>query len=323
MFRARVSSRRRRSCSASVPAQPASTRRSSGGAAIDVASAMVMLPTRGGLNSIMAAQVVDLAWPNEVPVSLVSVDDRGDAPDVRVLEDVLHLRPVERRLLTEPDPAEALLEEVRLGYGTAVIGCSAPEEGRLLPPIVEQLGLRTPVPLVVVRRGPDITSRLPPPSVRVLIAVSGTASSVASQEVGLAISASIGTEAVLTHIVHHDETPEEVGARARRPWAGIDVLSRSSDTAPAAGQTLPDDAVARASTVGARAVVSLTEAESTAAGILALADLHETDLVIVGATRRSVDGELFLGHTVERLLRRCRSTMVVVISPPGHEPTEH
>ena len=60
----------------------------------------------------------------------------------------------------------------------------------------------------------------------------------------------------------------------------------------------------------------MTEAESTAAGILELADLHDTDLVIVGATRQDVDGELFLGHTVERLLRRCGATIVVVVSPP-------
>ncbi|MFP5320307.1 MAG: cation:proton antiporter [Acidimicrobiia bacterium] len=290
---------------------------------IVVRNERVMLPTRGGMNSIMAAQLVELVWPNEVGVSLVTVDERGSGPDLRVLEDVLHLRPVERRLLTEPDVVEGLLEEVRLGYGTAVVGCSAPEDGdRLLPPIVEQLALRSPVPLVVVRRGLDITSRLPPAYGRVLIPVTGTASSVASQEVGLAISASIGTEAVLTHVVHHDDGPEEGGARSRL-WAGVDVLSRSSGAARTAGQNMLDDAAARASTVGARAVVALAEAESTAAGILDLAELHETDLVIVGATRRDVEGELFLGHTVERLLRRCRSTMVVVVSPPDHEPREH
>jgi len=65
----------------------------------------------------------------------------------------------------------------------------------------------------------------------------------------------------------------------------------------------------------------MTDAESTAAGILQLVDLHETDLVILGATRRDVDGRLFLGHTVERLLRRCGATMVVVVSPPSERGT--
>lgn len=283
---------------------------------IVVRNERVMLPTRGGLDSIMAAQLVELAWPSEVPVTLVSVDANGDAPDLQVLEDVLHVRSVERRLLSGSDPVDALLEEVRLGYGTAVVGCSSPEGERTLPPLIEQLALRTPVPLMIVRRGLDVTSRLPAAYGRVLIPVTGTASSVAAQELGLAVSATIGTEAVLTHVVHHDDDAEEPGARSRRPWAPVDVLAPSASAARRAGQAMLDDAAGRAAGLGARAVVALTEADSTAAGILELAELHETDLVIVGATRRSVDGELFLGHTVERLLRRCRATLVVVVSPP-------
>lgn len=275
----------------------------------------VLLASQGGMNSIMAAQVVDLAWPKEVGVSLVTVDPHGDAPTLRVLDDVLHLRPVEHRLLTDDDPVDALLEELRLGYGTAVVGTSAPADGqRTMSPLAEQLALRSPVPVVIVRRGLEVHSRLPPAYGRVLIPITGSASSVAAQEVGLAISATIGTEAILTHVVHHDE-PD--GHRGRgRLWPAAEVLSRASDSTRTAGQSLLDDAANRATKVGARAVVAMTEAESTAAGILELADLHETDLVIVGATRQDVDGELFLGHTVERLLRRCGATIVVVVSPP-------
>ncbi|HEU5084144.1 MAG TPA: cation:proton antiporter [Acidimicrobiales bacterium] len=282
---------------------------------IVVRNERVLLATQGGMNSIMAAQVVDLAWPKEVGVSLVTVDAHGGAPNLRVLEDVLHLRPVEHRLLTDDDPVDALLEEVRLGYGTAVVGTSAPAHGdRTMSSLAEELALRSPVPVVIVRRGLDVHSRLPPAYGRVLIPVTGSASSVAAQEVGLAISATIGTEAILTHVVHHDAAD---GHRAnRRLWPASEVLTRSSDSTHTAGQSLLDDAANRATKVGARAVVAMTEAESTAAGILELADLHDTDLVIVGATRQDVDGELFLGHTVERLLRRCGATIVVVVSPP-------
>lgn len=282
---------------------------------IIVRSEPVLLPTRGGMNSIMAAQLIDLAWPEDVPVTLATVDPHGDAPNVRVLEDVLHLRPVERKLRTDDDVVESLLEELRLGYGTAVIGTSAPaDEDRVLSPLAEELALRSPVPVMLVRRGLDVTSRLPPAYGRVLIPVAGTSSSLAAQEVGLAISASIGTEAILTHVVHHDE--KEEASRARRTWAGTDVLARPGGATRAAAQQLLDDAVAKAANLGARAFTALTEAESTAAGILQLVDLHETDLVILGATRRDTEGGLFLGHTVERLLRRCGATIVVVVSPP-------
>ncbi|MCO8127749.1 cation:proton antiporter [Acidimicrobiia bacterium EGI L10123] len=277
----------------------------------------VLIPTRGGMNSIMAAQLVDLAWPKEVGVTLATVDATGDAPNLRVLEDVLHLRSVERRLLGDDDVVDALVEELRLGYGTAVIGTSSPDGDRVLSPIAEELALRSPVPVTVVRRGLDVTSRLPPAYGRVLIPVTGTPSSIAAQEVGLAISGAIGTEAILTHVVHHDggEEPDEGNVRRTRRWGGPDVLHRGGDTTRIAGQQMLDDAAARAATVGARAITAITDAESTAAGILQLVELHETDLVIVGATRRDVDGRLFLGHTVERLLRRCGATIVVVVSP--------
>jgi nucleotide-binding universal stress UspA family protein len=118
--------------------------------------------------------------------------------------------------------------------------------------------------------------------------------------------------------VHHDDDPED--GRRRRPWGATEVLSRASDSTRVAGQSLLDDAASRATNLGARAIVALTEAESTAAGILELADLRDADLVILGATRREADGGLFLGHTVERLLRRCGATIVVVISPPERTP---
>ncbi len=283
----------------------------------------VLLPTRGGMNSIMAAQLIELAWPEDVGVTLTTVDAAGDAPNLRVLEDVLHLRPVERKLRTDDDVAESLLEELRLGYGAAVIGTSAPDDqSRVLSPLAEELALRSPVPVMIVRRGLDVHGRLPPAYGRVLIPVTGTASSLAAQEVGLAISASIGTEAILTHVVHHDE-PDDGARSGRRAWAGADVLARPGGATREAATGLLDGALAKAANLGARAVTALTEAESTAAGILELTDLHQTDLVILGATRRDVDGGLFLGHTVERLLRRCGATIVVVVSPTDRKASSN
>ncbi len=277
----------------------------------------VLLPTRGGFNSIMAAQLIDLAWPKEVPVTLAAVEANGHAPDLRVLEDVLHSRTVERKLRTDDDVVASLIEELRLGYGVAVIGTSAPEDQtQVLSPTAAELALRSPVPVMIVRRGLSVRGRLPAAYRRVLIPVTGSHSSLAAQEVGLAISASIGTEAVLTHVVHHDDDSATDGRRRLLLRGAADVLARPSGGTRVVGQRLLDDATGRASRLGARAVTALTDAESTAAGILQLVEFHDTDLVIVGATRRDVDGSLFLGHTVERLLRRCGATIAVVVSAP-------
>jgi nucleotide-binding universal stress UspA family protein len=97
------------------------------------------------------------------------------------------------------------------------------------------------------------------------------------------------------------------------------VLTRPGSDTRGLGNRLLDDAAARAAHIGARALPALVDAESTAAGILDVARLHETDLVIIGANRTDVDGHLFLGHTVDRLLRNCQATMVVVIAPPDRD----
>lgn len=278
----------------------------------------LLLPSRGGINSIMAAQVLDLAWPEEVPVTLIAVDDER-VPDLSVLHDVLHGRAVDERLITNDDPAERILSELTLGYGVAVVGANGAgrDDEPLLSPFTEELARRSPVPVLIVRRGPSVRSRLPAAYGRVLVPVAGTPASLAAQEVGLNISASIGTEAVLAHVVHHDAVPgNDLVPTASR--TGLDVLARQDSTPQLVGRRLLDEATEHAERLGARSTVAITSAQSTASGILELAAAHRTDLVILGTTRRDVEGRLFIGHGIERLLRGCDATVVVVVTPPDH-----
>lgn len=277
-----------------------------------IRSERVLLATRGGSNSIMAAQLVDLAWPKETPVGLVSVDDGVDDVGIAVLRDVLWDRTVDHRELTGP-VVDALVAELRLGYGVAVIGTSVPTNGGVVSPTAEELALRNPRPTIIVRRGLGVSGRLPSAYQRVLLPVAGTPSSQAALEFGLNISAHIGTEAVLAHVVHDEPEPRPRIGRA------ADVLVRSGQSTRAATRLL-DDAIDRATQVGARAVPVTVTADSTAAGIIDTARLHAPDLVVVGATRRDVDGELFLGHTVERLVRDMDATLVIVVTPADHRP---
>lgn len=276
-----------------------------------IRSERVMLPTLGGSNSIMAAQLIDLAWPKETPVGLVSVNEYDEA-GVAVVRDVLFERTVDHREL-EGDVIESLIAEMRLGYGVAVIGTAGPDNGGVLSTTAERLALHNPRPTVIVRRGLDVGGRLPPAYERMLLPVSGTPSSQAALEFGLNISAHIGTEAVLAHIVHDDEDPRPVFGRA------TDVLMRAGQP-PRPGIRLMDNAIELADDVGARAVPVTINSDSTAAGIVEVGRLHSTDLVVVGATRRDIDGELFLGHTVERLVRDMNATMVIVVTPADHNP---
>src|SRR5690606_15135563 len=96
----------------------------------------ILLPTRGGQNSVYAARLLSAVFPEaEVTVLTVEVSralglgrlfrrDRGDSTDPQEVIDALGgtpSRPVER---VASDPAEAILEESRLGYDLLVVGAS-------------------------------------------------------------------------------------------------------------------------------------------------------------------------------------------------------
>ncbi len=288
----------------------------------------VLVPTRGGSNSVMAAQIVALAWPSEVGVTLASASANGRRADTSVLHAVLHDHAVDDHTLPAHFDVDAILTELRLGFGAVVVGCSAPEDGdRPLPPFVEELAARSPVPVVIVRRGLSVTGRQPPAYGRVLLPIAGTASSRAAQELGFNISASIGTRAVLGHVVtdHGAGNGNGNGTGAHTvpendgTTVGVDVLTRPLVNGSRAGEQLLDQARARARELGARWTVSVRSAPSAAVGILGLAEEHETDLVVVGATRRNVQDHLFLGHTVEQVLRSCDATTIVVVTPGGED----
>lgn len=275
----------------------------------------VLIATRGGSNSVMATQLVDLAWPKLTPVGLVTVTGDGmlNEAGFRAVRDVLWDRPVDHNTVSGGF-IDAVLAQLRLGYGVAVIGTSATHAGDyVLSPTAALLALRNPQPTIVVRRGLDVAGRLPSAYQRVLIPVAGTTSSQAALEFGLNISANIGTEAILVHVVHDEPSSHPVLGRA------TDVLIRGGQPRITA-QRLVDDAMDHAAQLGARAVPFTVTADSTAAGILDASEVHATDLVVVGATRRDIDGELFLGHTVERLVRDMAATLVVVVTPSDHRP---
>ena len=49
--------------------------------------------------------------------------------------------------------------------------------------------------------------------------------------------------------------------------------------------------------------------------ILAMVEELSVDIVVMGANLRRPEGRPFLGHTVERILRECDATVVLVLMP--------
>jgi Kef-type K+ transport system membrane component KefB/nucleotide-binding universal stress UspA family protein len=261
----------------------------------------LLLPSRGRPNSIVAAQIMQLAWPDEVGVTVVSIHSDGEKPDLEPIASVFAGREVEYRRVSSEDALDELLREARLGY--QAIGLGAADQGgdRLLSPVVDEVLADSPIPLVIVRRARRQSTRTPFAFARALVPVSGSPSSRSAQEVAFSLSARLGTQIVLVHVVNRPD----------------DGTARSGGVADA---VLVDAmGVARQFDVEPR---SLTRSgTSTGEEILAAAVAEEADLVVLGATVRRLDGRPFLGHTVEHILDQAEMTVVVVTSPdPTADP---
>jgi Kef-type K+ transport system membrane component KefB len=285
----------------------------------------LLLATRGSQSSIVAAEVLASAWPADTAVTVFSVEENpdGDAPmpAVRAILDVLGERPVDHHRLSSDQVTEEILGEANLGYGAIAVGASEePTAEHLLSPVLDQLLLRSPLPVVIVRRGRGLGDRLPPAFSTVVVPVSGTPSSRAGQEIACSISQSLGTKVVLAHVVTRSDSDRELATAA--------IASAGASTAPpaapsrrqlaaaeGAAQVVLRSAWETAVEMGAEPEVVVRHGSSPGDEILAVAEKFGADLIALGTTVRQVEGRPFLGHTVEQVLTHSPATVVVVALP--------
>ncbi|MGH9301033.1 MAG: cation:proton antiporter [Acidimicrobiales bacterium] len=331
----------------------------------------LLLPSRGSPNSIVAAEILGAAWPHESEVTVLSIagpggdghgkespddggpDDGGpddgspddgsgatdlannDPDPVRPVVEVLEPRLVHRRRVSSDQVLDEILAEAKLGYGIIGLGAAeSPTPGRLLSPVIDDLLVRSPIPMVIVRRAHDLSRPLPAAFARSLIAVTGSAASRAAQEVGYSISRSLGTKVVLTHVVTRPEA-HTMSQPARRSSPGpvrlgpLDWKDQSSGqrrvrprSAAGAGHGVMTGAKAHAAEMAVE-VSSVTRTGASAGHeIVTASEELGADLIILGSTVRMVDDRPFLGHTVEHVLEHAGATVVVVVLPDAASPSD-
>ena len=270
-----------------------------------VKSSRILLPTRGQPASIAAAQLVHFAWPIEAPTTLVSVSASGERPDVSVLEAVLNERQVDHRSVNAADAASAIAAESRLGYGLVAVGVATRHEGQLYSPMVDEILLNATIPVLIVRRARGLERPLPAAFGRVVVPVTGTRSSSAAQEVAFSISAQLGTEVLLTHVLNRKTLVPRV----------LKLRSTETDPREVIAKELMDLATDRAVEAGIWPRTSIRSSTDIPTALVSAAREEDCDLVVLGAQLRSVDGRPFLGHTVEMVLEQCDANVAVVVLP--------
>lgn len=257
----------------------------------------VLVPTKGDMPSLLAAQVAGLTWPADTHVTLLTAGPADDI-DVQAHRDVLFDRSVDH-LVVDASPADAIVAEATLGYDAIVIGAptGAPQSERLTDII-----RRSPIPVVVVRGAPARGRRLPWAFARAVVPVNGSISSKPAMELANQLSANLGTQLLQVHVSPDPATPMESYVGERGP-----LRTRH--------RAILDEAASVADTVGARASSILAHNPNPARGILDASAELDADLILLSGTSRDNDGVLALSATIQQVLAEAETTTIVVLVP--------
>jgi Kef-type K+ transport system membrane component KefB/nucleotide-binding universal stress UspA family protein len=273
-----------------------------------VRAGRVLLPSHGGPNSVLAARLVDLAWPDDVEVTILAAGRDVPSKDLAKVHAALEGRAT--RVQNEPgkEPLAAILEQAALGYGAVAVGATDERiAGTLVSPVVDDLLASSPLPVVMVRRGsrlaPEATARFR----RILVPAVGTRPGRAAQEIAYGIAKRHDARVLLAHVV----TTPSIGHAFGYGYDG--QHSPRADVA----ERVVEEARALAVEMGVRVEPVIRSGVSAAEEILALARESHVDLLVLAANLRQFTGRPFLGHGVEYLLEEAEATVVVVTAPPG------
>jgi Kef-type K+ transport system membrane component KefB/nucleotide-binding universal stress UspA family protein len=282
-----------------------------------------LLPTRGGGNALLAAEVLDLLLQPSASITALTVHDPDAPPEecrcdeaLDQLVDRFPHRSTERRRLTSSSPAVAILGEAELGYGLVAVGLTEGfRDTHELSEVLRQLIARSSAPLLLVRRGhgggfgPGLTRRI-------LVPATGMHQGRAAEEVGAILAAQLDARLDLVHVVTRSDRGADTGQRQPVTAGGF------GEGSEVAARTVLDQASDRARRFGARVQVSARTGSVTPEALLAAGRDLGADLLVLSARSRAVEGQPFLGHGIEFLLEHAPQTVAAVIFPPEGQGAE-
>lgn len=279
-------------------------------------SRRILIPTRGGQNSRYAAQLVSAAFPDaEMTVLVVDLakpglfrralrrveGEPGDPADV--LAELPETRTI-RRLAR--DPAAAIAKESALGYDLVVLGATETGEGTFSSVIDRVLAL-IEVPSIVVRmpEGRTVTDQLPS---RILVPVSASRSTRAAEEFAYSLAKAADGRTFALHVVNRPE------------GQGVMREDASVEESLTAGQEMVGKAAEFGDRLGVSVETGVRVAPNAEEEIVAFGNSGAFDLLVIGASTRSLTNRPFYGHRVSFMLAQSELPVAVVSLPPSGAP---
>ena len=283
-------------------------------------SRRILLPTRGGANSVYAAHQLKVLFP-DAEVTVLTVADRPAGLRRRLLGDAAEedagpgevIRTIGadrcRLIRRRRDPAEAILREAALGYDLVVVGATeTTDSSQVFSTVIDRVLARLELPTLIFRYpGPGPHGGLPDPdslTVRtVLLSVESNRASRAAEEVAYSLAAHNDGSVLALHLI----------AETRDAAFYLDPSSSSQDHG--AGLELVEESVSFGERLGARVNAEVKPVTRPAGALVDAANTGDLDLLVMGATNRPLSRRPFFGYDMSHVIKHVAIPMVMVAIP--------
>lgn len=273
----------------------------------------VLLPTRGGANSMYAARIAASVF-QDAEITVLAISEPGarrrlwfrkrtmsDADPAGVV-DLLEgqsLQVIER---SAEDAAQAIVEESRLGYDLLIMGGSKGREASMVSSVVERVLQETQIQTIIVQlpSGSQIPETLP---LNVLVPVTATRSSRAAEELGYTVAQVSGGRAVALHVVNRPD-----GEGVFLPGGTIDEARRTAESLVAESREF-------GKRLGVDLETTIRVAPNAEQEILEYAAREDIELVVLGTASRPVTDRPFFGHRVSYMAEQSPLPLLIVALP--------
>ncbi len=307
----------------------------------------VLLPTRGGTNSQLAAQLLQrIADGRDMDVTVMHAtpEEGASAGDEdRLVRVEGHLSQARVRRLTRrgiDDVAAAVVAEAAQGYDLLVLGATETltdddDDAPLFSRVVDQILISCPVPVLLVhsRWAQDITEQLVDvPLSRILLPTTGADAESRAPEIAFAIATGGGGATVATgersadplerlsseghatvvELVRIVEPPDDTWGEVGRSNAGgtaVDLVGRA--------RLMGEEAVMAEAAMGQRMGAEVhTRVEVTAdplgPAVVELARATQASLIVMRSDVQPVTRRAFMGHDLDHVLRHATCPVAII-----------
>jgi Kef-type K+ transport system membrane component KefB/nucleotide-binding universal stress UspA family protein len=287
----------------------------------------ILIPSRGGSNVQMAAQLVSyLAKRQSLDVTvLYASGDAGSGhgkpsrttPTPRIEAAFAAVQAVmtgskgnvQNKVGYGSDRAEVILNEARRGYDLIVMGASEPEGigGSLFNVLVDRIVQEAPCSTMVVKshllksQG-DFCPIPVQPMRNILVPTVGSRASLNAVEMACSIAVQTGATVTLVHVVNRSQA-EYILFEQRTMEPVMEIAREIVEYQAQVGRRL-----------GAEVHHQILEGNSPEETIVEFAGHHEVDLIMLGSTIRLVTGRAFFGHRVDAILTKTHCPVAVISS---------